>query len=421
MPSGFSVRTPTATVTDLGTEFGVVVTKDGLTTSHVFRGSVKLQVAAGNGNAEAAACVLHENESAQVEGRSSGQAGGERVVVLARSAKPAEFVRELPKPAIRVLDLVDLVAGGDGSTGRRNRGIDPTNGRVTDTPPKTPKNASQYLAGDGKYHRVEALAVVDGVFIPDGRVGPVQTDSAGHRFAGFPATANITPDYVWAGGAVPSDEPGVNPALLEGVNYASPGHAWFYLHANKGITFDLDAIRRAKPGCRLLRFRATAGNTEPVSREGILASADLWVLVDGEVAFRRREINGCNGGFPVTVAIGEGQRFLTLAATDAGNGIGYNWIIFGDPRLELAHGPDAEGIALTAKLAAEEGGIGLRRDVGFLEEATEKRAKRVVESVFANCRRVAGSRSTARSHSLPGTNPGGDGDWNLVSFEEKWS
>ena len=40
---GFTVRTPTATVTDLGTEFGVEVSKAGLTTSHVFRGAVKVQ------------------------------------------------------------------------------------------------------------------------------------------------------------------------------------------------------------------------------------------------------------------------------------------------------------------------------------------------------------------------------------------
>ena len=46
---GFSVRTPTAVVTDLGTEFGVEVNKEGDTTSHVFRGSVRLQVAALNG------------------------------------------------------------------------------------------------------------------------------------------------------------------------------------------------------------------------------------------------------------------------------------------------------------------------------------------------------------------------------------
>ena len=36
----FSIRTPTATVTDLGTEFGVEVSKEGGTTSHVFQGKI---------------------------------------------------------------------------------------------------------------------------------------------------------------------------------------------------------------------------------------------------------------------------------------------------------------------------------------------------------------------------------------------
>ena len=49
----FAVRTPTATVTDLGTEFGVEVSKDGNTTSHVFRGSVRLQVVPADGETEA--------------------------------------------------------------------------------------------------------------------------------------------------------------------------------------------------------------------------------------------------------------------------------------------------------------------------------------------------------------------------------
>ena len=68
---GFSVRTPTATVTDLGTEFGVEVSKEGHTTSHVFRGSVRLQVVAADGKAEGVAQILHENESARVEKRQS--------------------------------------------------------------------------------------------------------------------------------------------------------------------------------------------------------------------------------------------------------------------------------------------------------------------------------------------------------------
>ena len=58
IPNPFVVRTPTAIVTDLGTEFGVEVDKQGGTTSHVFRGSVRVQVVAGDGKTEGAAQVL---------------------------------------------------------------------------------------------------------------------------------------------------------------------------------------------------------------------------------------------------------------------------------------------------------------------------------------------------------------------------
>ena len=45
----FSVRTPTAVVTDLGTEFGVEVDRSGATRSHVFQGKVELRLVVGNG------------------------------------------------------------------------------------------------------------------------------------------------------------------------------------------------------------------------------------------------------------------------------------------------------------------------------------------------------------------------------------
>ena len=63
---GFSVRTPTAIVTDLGTEFGVEVDRQGSTTSHVFRGSVRVQRLSADGAGKDAGQVLHENQSARV-------------------------------------------------------------------------------------------------------------------------------------------------------------------------------------------------------------------------------------------------------------------------------------------------------------------------------------------------------------------
>ena len=130
-PSSFVIRTPTAIVTDLGTEFGVEVSKEGHTTSHVFRGLVRLQVASADGKAEDVAQVLaRERVGPRGENRGN-QGGGNRIVMLGPSAKPANFVRQIPKRTVKIFDLVDVVAGGDGFSGRRNRGIDPTNGQVT--------------------------------------------------------------------------------------------------------------------------------------------------------------------------------------------------------------------------------------------------------------------------------------------------
>ena len=218
--SSFTVRTPTALVTDLGTEFGVEVDRQGGTTSHIFRGLVRLQVASADGKTEGVTQVLHQNESARVENR-GGQSGGNRITILGPSAKRANFVRQLSKQSVKVFDLVNVVAGGDGFSGRRGRGIAPDNGRVILDAKPDPKYA--WLVGDGKYHPVEELPFVDGVFIPDGSHGPVQTDSAGHSCDLFEATSNRTSGYVWAG-AIPTGGTVTIPTTLGGVDYSAP--AW---------------------------------------------------------------------------------------------------------------------------------------------------------------------------------------------------
>lgn len=327
----FSVRTPTAIVTDLGTEFGVECDKSGVTWSSVFRGSVKVQAASADGRPQESMQVLHENQSARVE-RVGNDAGGLKVV-LGQPVVQGGFVRKMPRKTVKIFDLVDAMAGGDGFSGRRDRSINPTNGQPDNSTPIDAPPA-KWLVGDWKYHRAVALSFVDGVFIPDGGNGPVQLDSAGHSFGEFPKTDNVSPGYIWAGGRVPTASRN-NPAVLGNIDYSAPGHSNVFLHANAGITFDLDAIRRANPGCKVVRFRAVAGSSERDSTAEVWTSADLWVFVDGRVRFQRREINGLSGAFVVNIPIADGDRFLTLAATDAGNGVANDWILFGDARLEL--------------------------------------------------------------------------------------
>lgn len=87
---GFTVRTPTATVIDVGTEFGVEVGETGETTSHVFRGAVNLVTMTASG--ESTGFILSQNASARVE--RSREHHDNPIVVPCGSAKPEQFVRE---------------------------------------------------------------------------------------------------------------------------------------------------------------------------------------------------------------------------------------------------------------------------------------------------------------------------------------
>jgi hypothetical protein len=88
-PSPFVVRTPTATVTDLGTEFGVEVDKRGITTSHVFRGVVEVRLATDDGRQGGQTIRLTANQSVRVEKHGDGKAA----TVQRGTADPTAFVR----------------------------------------------------------------------------------------------------------------------------------------------------------------------------------------------------------------------------------------------------------------------------------------------------------------------------------------
>jgi hypothetical protein len=86
----FFVRTPTAKLTDLGTEFGVVVDGSGVTESRVFRGRVLLAALGSDGGQRDRTTTLTANQSARIEKLAAG-------ALLIRRDKvnvdPASFVR----------------------------------------------------------------------------------------------------------------------------------------------------------------------------------------------------------------------------------------------------------------------------------------------------------------------------------------
>jgi hypothetical protein len=323
----FTITTPTATVTDLGTEFGVEVSEKGATTSRVFQGVVIIRPVDDARKSTEDAIELREGQVARVE------SGDPRpIAVLDSAAGRMNFVRAMPKRIVKSLDLVDVVAGGDGFSGGRRRGVDPATGSISE---RAPSNYLPTIASDNLYHRVEGIGFVDGVFIPNGAAGPVQVDSVGHTFDDFRKTDNLTYGHLWAGGPIAlANAPDALRTNLGGNDdYASPGHGLLLVHANSGITFDLDAIRKATDG-KIVRFRATGGNAATFADTSTL-NADLWVLVDGRLRFVRGEEAGRGGPVYVSVPLQEKDRFLTLAFTDGGDGCGWDWTMFADPRLEM--------------------------------------------------------------------------------------
>lgn len=120
---GFTIRTPTAQIVDLGTEFGVTVDKQGQTETHVFAGHVLAQVI-GVKHAASEPVRLKAGQAVRVETRSAS--------LQRLPAAPEAFVRQPPprllNPALHYAmeesagPLVDQ-QGGHRATGNRAGGL----------------------------------------------------------------------------------------------------------------------------------------------------------------------------------------------------------------------------------------------------------------------------------------------------------
>lgn len=137
-------------------------------------------------------------------------------------------------------------------------------------------------------------------------------------------------------GMTPDAAPASSVPELDGQVFGSRVHPAVYMHANVGITFDLDAMREALAGARIMAFQARCGMmTDAHARStGGSSRAVFWVLVDGEMRFRRIEEHAGTAAL-VNVELNDHDRFLTLATTDGGDGHSFDRCFFGDPALSL--------------------------------------------------------------------------------------
>lgn len=306
---GFSVSTPAARVTDLGTEFGVR-TSPAATRVIVFRGKVRVDAASAPPRELSAGSALDV-----------APAG-----ITSAPFDPTPFTRTMAAD-LRPLDLVDLLAGGDGTGSASGIGIDAATGRANEI------QAVTIRKGDRRYVRINDRPALDGCFIPGGKM-PV--DSAGHLFT-FPATTLVSYGLVWAGPNIPWEgELQIATTLPD--DAATPTPRVLVMHSNNGITLNLDAIRALHPRRTLTAFRARVGNSyRPATPDAGPAHplASIHLVVDGIARFENRAFANTDLPFEAACTLSDNDHFLTLATTDGGDGNACDWVLWTHPEISV--------------------------------------------------------------------------------------
>jgi hypothetical protein len=224
------------------------------------------------------------------------------------------------------VDLADLVGGGNGTlpgTGSFS-GIQAANGAVN-------QGSAGGLVGEavpGSYYAV-AYDTVDGVFVPNGSLGAQVISSSGlvYDFAGSADTDGSWGPFI--NGPGPIDDPSNGGGLAVNFGGDPDNHSMIGAHAQKGITFDIDAIETLFDGQEVTNFTCIAGDSRP--KPGGLV--DILILLDGHLV--ASGIDLVNNEFAIDVMIKTTNRFLTLVCTSSGNTINSDHGYFGDPFLQL--------------------------------------------------------------------------------------
>ncbi len=248
--NGFTVVANHMRVIDLGTEVGIDLAVDGRAHVQVYTGAVEIALS------DAVAAPVQRYIGAG-EARRFDPATG---ALASAPFDGARFVRTGPRRPL-ALAVSDLIAGGDGRGTATWEGLDQATGALRSDVEIGGRR------GGNEYRVVADLPFIDGVFMPAGQV-PTVVDSAGHAYH-FDLSGGHSYDLIRRGGFMirPPDGDGVtvptrSPTIIGGVDHAAFGHQLIGMHANAGVTIDLQEIATAY-GQRPVRFSAAVANTAP--------------------------------------------------------------------------------------------------------------------------------------------------------------
>jgi hypothetical protein len=303
---GFTVKTPSAQIVDLGTEFGVQTDFRGDTSLHVLKGKTVL-IAGDRSN----------KVSVEV-----GEGAAKRVLSTTQTVSDIAcnadlFVRQIDSDTRFMwrgeahLCVADIIAGGSGfGRVRPLTGLCAATGRYTSSIDRGVRRSADV------YNLVPGSTFIDGVFVPDGNQdGTIVVTSAGDTFRCPDTQGMISHEITVYTGDIQERQPTISPAVFDGHTYRN--NAVVMLHSNAGITFDLQAIRQSLPGLEVTSFQAFGGLSEALSAvKTQLPDVDFWIVVDGEVRYEKTGLMLEDHKVSFDIELGPEDRFLTLIVTD---------------------------------------------------------------------------------------------------------
>jgi len=294
---GFTVKTISVQYVDLGTVFGIKSDVKGVSELHVFKG--KVRVIADSEEDSKTSRIIKENNAIQYDANKN--------LVAAIPIEQKGFVSHFDSRTEVILrgqnyiDLADIVGGGNGlGTGTDQTGINPISGRPSGLIAGTQRSTNNYRL-------VSSNLYIDGVFIPNGITKQI-ISSQGNVFKECPVTSGSCFNNIGYGmRSINSNQTQESRELFPSI----------LLHANTGITFNLEAIRRLMPETGTIHFRSQiAIERNPFRPKS--SNADFWVLLDGKLKFKKTQVKH-NSSYTVNVELLENDRFLTLIVTDGGD------------------------------------------------------------------------------------------------------
>ena len=238
------------------------------------------------------------------------------------------------------IQLADIVAGGNGyGTGTKGNGIHPATGK-----PTTGETGFIEIAHPDKLIAVPDNSLVDGVFVP--KSDELTISTTGLQATGIPKTTGKTWDYFKFGPSA-----GFTSNQIDGIDFNQAPQTIVAMHANKGITFDLAAIRKTHDFGKS-RFTTRFGHSGAKDESRL----DFTILLDGKSIVEVRDFLAQQKGYEVDMPLPESARFLTLVVTEGGQGISHDQAILGNPIIvpDAAAAPSATKLAKLTELKREQ-------------------------------------------------------------------